>query len=36
VELTLYALKRGKVPRTRPQAANGLAKGEPRLVGSEN
>lgn len=33
VELTLYALKRGKVPRTRPQSA---AKPEPRLVGSEN
>jgi two-component system, NarL family, nitrate/nitrite response regulator NarL len=29
VELTLYALKRGKVPRTRPEAA-------PRLVASEN
>jgi two-component system nitrate/nitrite response regulator NarL len=36
VELTLYALKRGKVPRTRPQAANALPKPEPRLVGSEN
>ena len=36
VELTLYALKRGKVPRTRPQAANTLPKPEPRLVGSEN
>jgi DNA-binding NarL/FixJ family response regulator len=33
VELTLYALKRGKVPRTRPQ---GAIKPEPRLVGSEN
>ncbi len=33
VELTLYALKRGKVPRTRPQSAS---KPEPRLVGSEN
>ena len=33
VELTLYALKRGKVPRTRPQST---AKSEPRLVGSEN
>ena len=33
VELTLYALKRGKVPRTRPQSAT---KPEPRLVGSEN
>ena len=30
VELTLYALKRGKVPRTRPPSA---AKPEPRLVG---
>ena len=29
VELTLYALKRGKVPRTRPEAA-------PRLVATEN
>jgi len=29
VELTLYALKRGKVPRTRPEVA-------PRLVASEN
>jgi two-component system nitrate/nitrite response regulator NarL len=36
VELTLYALKRGKVPRTRPLAANTLRKPEPRLVGSEN
>jgi DNA-binding NarL/FixJ family response regulator len=37
VELTLYALKRGKVPRTRPQtAANTLPKTEPRLVGREN
>jgi DNA-binding NarL/FixJ family response regulator len=33
VELTLYALKRGKVPRTRPASAS---KPEPRLVGSEN
>jgi DNA-binding NarL/FixJ family response regulator len=33
VELTLYALKRGKVPRTRPPAAS---KPEPRLVSSEN
>jgi two-component system nitrate/nitrite response regulator NarL len=33
VELTLYALKRGKIPRTRPQT---LPKPEPRLVGSEN
>jgi DNA-binding NarL/FixJ family response regulator len=36
VELTLYALKRGKVPRTRPLAANNLSKAEPKLVGSEN
>jgi DNA-binding NarL/FixJ family response regulator len=36
VELTLYALKRGKVPRTRPEAANPRAKVEPRLVRSEN
>jgi len=36
VELTLYALKRGKVPRTRPQPANSLRKPEPRLVGNEN
>ena len=37
VELTLYALKRGKVPRTRPLAANmALSKAEPKLVGSEN
>ena len=36
VELTLYALKRGKVPRTRPYPANTLRKPEPRLVGSEN
>ena len=35
VELTLYALKRGKVPRTRPQAPNTLPSPEPRLVGSE-
>jgi DNA-binding NarL/FixJ family response regulator len=35
VELTLYALKRGKVPRTRPQAP-ALLNSEPRLVGSEN
>jgi two-component system nitrate/nitrite response regulator NarL len=35
VELTLYALKRGKVPRTRPQAVT-RAKVEPRLVGREN
>ena len=31
VELTLYALKRGKVPRTRPAAP--LRKHEPQLVG---
>jgi DNA-binding NarL/FixJ family response regulator len=36
VELTLYALKRGNVPRTRPQASNTLPKPEPRLVSSEN
>ena len=36
VELTLYALKRGQVPRTRPQAASSLRKPEPRLVGNEN
>jgi DNA-binding NarL/FixJ family response regulator len=36
VELTLYALKRGKVPRTRPQAANTPPKAEPRLVSREN
>jgi two-component system nitrate/nitrite response regulator NarL len=36
VELTLYALKRGKIPRTRPPAADTLPKPEPRLVGSEN
>ena len=36
VELTLYALKRGKVPRTRTQAANTLLKAEPRLVSREN
>jgi DNA-binding NarL/FixJ family response regulator len=36
VELTLYALKRGKVPRTRRQPANSLRKSEPRLVGNEN
>jgi two-component system nitrate/nitrite response regulator NarL len=36
VELTLYALKRGKIPRTRPQAENIVAKPEPRLVGNEN
>jgi two-component system nitrate/nitrite response regulator NarL len=36
VELTLYALKRGKIPRTRPSASNTLAKAEPRLVSNEN
>jgi two-component system nitrate/nitrite response regulator NarL len=36
VELTLYALRRGKVPRTRPEAAHNLPKPEPRLVSSEN
>ncbi len=36
VELTLYALKRGRVPRTRPQAATALPAPQPRLVGSEN
>jgi DNA-binding NarL/FixJ family response regulator len=36
VELTLYALKRGKIPRTKPPASNPLPKPEPRLVGSEN
>lgn len=36
VELTLYALKRGKIPRTRPPASNTLAKAEPRLVSNEN
>ena len=36
VELTLYALKRGKVPRTRPQPGSSLRKPEPRLVGNEN
>jgi DNA-binding NarL/FixJ family response regulator len=36
VELTLYALKRGKVPRTRPQAGSTRSKVEPRLVGREN
>ncbi len=35
VELTLYALKRGKVPRTRPQATRVL-NSEPRLVSGEN
>ena len=36
VELTLYALKRGQIPRTRPQAANNLPNAEPHLVGDEN
>jgi DNA-binding NarL/FixJ family response regulator len=36
VELTLYALKRGKVPRTRPQPTTTMPNREPRLVGSEN
>ena len=36
VELTLYALKRGKVPRTRPQSVTALPAPQPRLVGSEN
>jgi DNA-binding NarL/FixJ family response regulator len=36
VELTLYALKRGKIPRTRPPATDTLAKAEPRLVSNEN
>jgi DNA-binding NarL/FixJ family response regulator len=36
VELTLYALKRGKIPRTRPRAANTPLKPEPQLVGSKN
>ena len=36
VELTLYALKRGKIPRTRRQAANTLPQPEPRLMGNEN
>lgn len=36
VELTLYALKRGQVPRTRPQATHSRLNPEPRLVGSEN
>jgi DNA-binding NarL/FixJ family response regulator len=35
VELTLYALKRGKVPRTRPQAAPKLMPSR-NLVASEN
>jgi len=36
VELTLYALKRGKIPRTRPHADDILPKPEPRLVSNEN
>ena len=36
VELTLYALKRGKVARTRPRVNSLLPKSTPRLVGSEN
>jgi len=36
VELTLYALKRGKIPRTKSQASNPFPKPEPRLVSSEN
>jgi len=36
VELTLYALKRGKIPRTRPRADNIRPAPEPRLVGNEN
>ena len=36
VELTLYALKRGQVPRTRPHPARPRPTREPRLVGSEN
>jgi DNA-binding NarL/FixJ family response regulator len=35
VELTLYALKRGRIPLTRRQA-NSLPKTEPRLVRNEN
>jgi DNA-binding NarL/FixJ family response regulator len=35
VELTLYALKRGRIPLTRRQA-NSLPKPEPRLVRNEN
>lgn len=36
VELTLYALKRGNVPRTRQHADNAQPKPEPQLVGNEN
>jgi len=36
VELTLYALKRGKVPRTRPRTTDATPKAEPRLLGREN
>jgi two-component system nitrate/nitrite response regulator NarL len=36
VELTLYALKRGKIPRTRSHADDILPKPEPRLVSNEN
>ena len=36
VELTLYALKRGQIPRTRAQANNALPAAEPHLVGDEN
>jgi len=36
VELTLYALKRGKVPRTRSRANDNIPQAEPRLVSREN
>jgi DNA-binding NarL/FixJ family response regulator len=36
VELTLYALKRGKIPRSRPPASTGIPGTEPRLVVEEN
>jgi len=36
VELTLYALKRGQVPRTRAQSADASPNVEPHLVGDEN
>lgn len=36
VELTLYALKRGKIPRTRALASTAIPKPEPRLVSREN
>jgi DNA-binding NarL/FixJ family response regulator len=36
VELTLYALQRGQIPRPRPPAASTLPRPEPRLVGEEN